>query len=354
MYPTSCTSPKIYGLPKIHKTSTPIRPTVSSRGVVTYGVAKVLTRVLKPLIGKSPHHIQSTRDFVNRFRKVTLLPGECLNLHDVSAFFTSVPLDPALKNYQRSIGTGWYFVWQVCIVSTEHHWTSGVLPAQHILLFSKQILQAGERSGHGVTSQPYSCQPVHGAFWKGSPQVCLQPPRFWFRFVGDNFVIQQQAHKQLFPDHINSIDPAIKFTVKGNHENGAIPFLDILVKPEADNSLSITVYIKPTHTDQYLQWDSHHNLSAKYMVIGTLTHRPKTVCTVPVLLNEELQHLMEALVRSKYPRWAINKIQNKFINNNQEGDGNNNNQVDNTTQAGKNSGNSTEDKTPQGKSQCRT
>ena len=117
-------------------------------------------------------------------------------------------------------------------------------------------------------------------------------------------------------DHINSIDTPIKFTVKGNQENGAIPFLDTLVKPEADNSLSITVYHKPTHTDQYLQRDSNHNLLAMYSVIGTLTHRAQTVCTTPELLNEKLQCLREALVRCKYPRWAINKIQNKVTNNN--------------------------------------
>ena len=81
--------------------------------------------------------------------------------------------------------------------------------------------------------------------------------------------------------------------MEGNQENGAIPFLDTLVKPEADNSLSIKVYHKPTHTDQYLQWDSHHNLSAKYSVIGTLTHRGKSVCTTPRLLNEKLQDLKE-------------------------------------------------------------
>ena len=88
-------------------------------------------------------------------------------------------------------------------------------------------------------------------------------PRLWLKFVDNTFVIQQQSIKQLFLDHINNIDPAIRFTVEGNLENGSIPFLDTLVKPEADNSLSITVYHKPTHTDQYLQWDSHHNLSAK-------------------------------------------------------------------------------------------
>ena len=125
-------------------------------------------------------------------------------------------------------------------------------------------------------------------------------------------------------DHINSIDPAIQFTVEGNQDNGAVPFLDTSVTPQADHSLSVTVYCKPDHTDQYLQWDSNHNLSAKYSVIGTLTHRANTVCTTPELLNEELEHLREALVRCMYPRWAINKTQNQYNNNNWEEIGNNN------------------------------
>ena len=75
MYPTSCTAPRFYGLPKIHITATSIRPIVSSRGSVSYGVAKVMNKVLKPLVGKSPHHIQSTSDSVSKVRDVTLLPG---------------------------------------------------------------------------------------------------------------------------------------------------------------------------------------------------------------------------------------------------------------------------------------
>ena len=40
MYPTGCVPTKCYGLPKIHKPDTPLRPIVSSCGSVTYGVAK--------------------------------------------------------------------------------------------------------------------------------------------------------------------------------------------------------------------------------------------------------------------------------------------------------------------------
>ena len=84
------------------------------------------------------------------------------------------------------------------------------------------------------------------------PLHLLLTPRVWYRFVDDTLVIQKQAYKQAFLDHINSIDPAIMFTVEGTQDNGAITFLDTLVTSLADNSLSITVYHKPTHTDQYL------------------------------------------------------------------------------------------------------
>ena len=97
MYPTGGVPPKFYALPKIHKTGNPIRPIVSSRGSVTYGVAKVLSKVIKPLVGKSPHHIQSTGDFVAKAKRLTLQVGECLSSYDVTSLFTSVPIDPALN-----------------------------------------------------------------------------------------------------------------------------------------------------------------------------------------------------------------------------------------------------------------
>ena len=124
--------------------------------------------------------------------------------------------------------------------------------------------------------------------------------------------------KQIFLQHINKVDPAIKFTVEGNQKNGALPFLDTLVKPETDNTLLLTVYRKPMHTDQYLQWDSHHNLAAKYSVISTLTHRARTVCTKPQLLKSEIQHLRKALTKCKYPKWVLYKVEGIFINRGQE------------------------------------
>ena len=79
--------------------------------------------------------------------------------------------------------------------------------------------------------------------------MLFTPSRPWLRYVDATFVIQKEKHKQNFLEHINSVDLAIKFTVEDTKADGAIPLLDTTVKPEADNTLSITVYRKPIHTD---------------------------------------------------------------------------------------------------------
>ena len=48
-------------------------------------------------MGKSPHHIQSTGDFVAKAKRLNLQPGECLSSYHVTSLFTSVPIDPALN-----------------------------------------------------------------------------------------------------------------------------------------------------------------------------------------------------------------------------------------------------------------
>ena len=70
--------------------------------------------------------------------------------------------------------------------------------------------------------------------------------------------------------------PHIQFTVEPTQQD-SLPFLDTLVTIEPDNTFSTTVYRKPTHTDQYLHWDSNHHITAKQSVFNTLAHRAKTV-----------------------------------------------------------------------------
>ena len=69
-------SPRYYGLPKIHKAGTPLRPIISSNGTATYNTAKELARILKPLVGSSNHYVQNTRDFIEQIKDVRLRDGD--------------------------------------------------------------------------------------------------------------------------------------------------------------------------------------------------------------------------------------------------------------------------------------
>ena len=84
---------------------------------------------------------------------------------------------------------------------------------------------------------------------------------------------------------------------------------------------------QPTHTDLYLQWDSHHTISPKYSEAGTLYHRANTICSDPQLLQKEEDHLCQALKKCKYPTWAINRAKLKSQNPTRNTNRNNKNQT---------------------------
>ena len=81
----------------------PLRHIVSGRGSTTNEVAKELARILRPLVGHYPHHIKNTRGFVQQVQGIHLQPIEGISSYDVSALFTSLPIDPAITIIRRKL-----------------------------------------------------------------------------------------------------------------------------------------------------------------------------------------------------------------------------------------------------------
>ena len=57
--PSGSLPPRIYGLPKIHKPSTPLRPIVSCIKSPTYQLAKYIASVISPLAGQTDSHVSN-------------------------------------------------------------------------------------------------------------------------------------------------------------------------------------------------------------------------------------------------------------------------------------------------------
>ena len=64
---------------------------------------------------------------------------------------------------------------------------------------------------------------------------------------------------QQLTDHLNRVDEtnSIKFTHEEEAE-GTIPFLDTLLVRKESGEVKLLIFPKNTHTDQYLNFFSHH------------------------------------------------------------------------------------------------
>ena len=196
MYPTGTSSPKLYGLPKIHKKEIPLRPIVSSQGSVSYGVAKELARILKPLSGNNNHQVLNPREFSDEIKKIKLEEGECIMSYDVAALFTSIPVKSAIEVIKKKLEQ-----------DTEHHQRT-TMSTQNILdllefclcntyfLFQGQYYEQTQGAAMGSPMSPVLANLYMEAFEDRALSTAGNPPRWWKRFVDDTFVILKKTTKK--------------------------------------------------------------------------------------------------------------------------------------------------------------
>ena len=124
---------------------------------------------------------------------------------------------------------------------------------------------------------------------------------YYISYVDDTFTIQQAEHTQQLLQHINSQNPHIQFTNEEPNQDDSLPFLDTVVFPGPDNTLTAIVYWKPTHTDQYLHSDRNHSISAKNSIFNTLAHRARVICCNQSTLQQANNHTRKALPACNFP-----------------------------------------------------
>ena len=70
--------------------------------------------------------------------------------------------------------------------------------------------------------------------------------------------------------------------------------------PQHDGNLETTVCRKPSNTDIYLQWDSHHAISNKYTLISTPFTEPKLNAQTNCY-NFKSKHILKRCYKMQIP-----------------------------------------------------
>ena len=129
-------------------------------------------------------------------------------------------------------------------------------------------------------------------------------PGLWKRYVDNTCCIVKSAAVDDLLRHLNSVRPSIKCTVEVERE-GTLPFLDTCVQQMEGGGLDITIYRKPTHTDRYLHFSSHHPRCVKRRLVRCFYDRAEGITLNNSNLGKERKHLCRVLNMNGYPRRFI-------------------------------------------------
>jgi hypothetical protein len=300
--------PIIYGAPKIHKPSVPLRPIVDFRKSPTYKIASYISKLLKPLAANHKFTVKNSYDFVQDIKKVNPRCGDIKVSFDVVSLFTKVPIQETLE----------YIKWKLQNYDSLSDLT--ILDIRDIMELLKICLSSTyfnyqndfyhqkEGTAMGSPVSPI----VSELFLQSLENKLIMNDRhiyFWKRYVDDVFAITRRRHLQKLLEQLNSFHASIQFTVE-EEKDGKLAFLDVMVYEKENRTLGYHVYKKSTHTDKYLNFHSYHPMPHKIGVTDTLLTRAFRLSDEEHL-TEEIVSTINILEKNDYPEdFLLKRLKN--------------------------------------------
>ena len=110
--------PRIYGLPKVQKQDTPLRPIVNTIGSPTYRLAKYLAGKLKRWVGHTDSFVKNSTDMVDEIKRARIKNEDTLVSFDVVSLYTKIPIEEAIKTIKEITDEETTELVSVCLKST--------------------------------------------------------------------------------------------------------------------------------------------------------------------------------------------------------------------------------------------
>ena len=284
-------------------------------GSVTYATSKHLVSLIRPLLGKTPQHCKNSAQLTKDLATVRVERDEQLISHDVVALFTKTPVDATLQIVRKRLETDKTLKKRTNLSVNDIMELLTFCTKNSYFKFNSNIYKQSEGFAMG---DPLSAL-MSNIFMEDLEQRAISSApgecglTLWKRYVDDILNKVKMGTTETLTEHLNIQDPCgmIKFTNEEMQEQ-KLPFLDVKLIVNNDGSLRLQIYRKPTHTDQYLMFDSHHPLEHKLSVIRTLLSRKDEIVTEESDRTEEERHVKSVLKTCKYPDWAIDRVEKEL------------------------------------------
>ncbi len=300
--PTGSQRPKLYGLPKTHKSGYPLRPILSMINSPQHSLAKYLISVLQPVVDKfASYTVKDSFSFVELLQNKTLASSYMCSF-DVKSLFTNVPLAETIK---------------ICIDQLYHSdITQPDIPESICLEMLRMATVDVEFSFNNSMYRQIDgvamgslLGPILANIFVGFHEVRLfqkiKQPAMYLRYVDDTFVLfDKQEEVDSFLLQLNSLHSALQFT-KDEEKDGCLSFLDVSIE-RTSGSFITSVFRKQTFGGDYIPWSSFCPKRRKIGLISCLLKRALKICS-PSKLDEEVGKLTSIFLNLGYPEFVIKR-----------------------------------------------
>ncbi|UYV82302.1 hypothetical protein LAZ67_21001661 [Cordylochernes scorpioides] len=293
----------IYGLPKVHKPSVPLRPIIAYHLSPAYPLAKYLSNYLSPLLNNNRSNltVSSTPTLIQEITGLHPPQNFTMCSFDVSSLYLSLPHHLIIYSLNQFLVS----------INTDPVKTNSITSLSQICLnmstFTFDHIHFKQIRGSPMGS-PLSSIAAELVMTRIDKWVCnlhCDDILFWRRYVDDILCICKTDHEETILSTLNSYNPNLSFTME-KEQGHIIPFLDILII-RTPASFHTTVYYKNSSTPTYTHFNSFCPIVHKINIVKTLTRRLHTHCSLPIFKTTEKARIISHLTAASYPLTFINK-----------------------------------------------
>ncbi|XP_018364727.1 PREDICTED: uncharacterized protein LOC108762292, partial [Trachymyrmex cornetzi] len=249
---TDGSTPRAYGLTKIHKPGFPLRLIVSSINSLLYNLALYLHKVIDEAVPKVPSYVKNSFDLINKLKNVNIEQDCMLVSFDVVSLFT-IPIELATDSLMRRWG---HISGKTSISLDEFLIAFRLVLNSTFFTFNNKIYKQIFGTPMGSPLSPIVANIVMQDLEDNAIERLPCRLSFYYRYVDDIILAAPSDSIADILRIFNSFHARLQFTVEVC-KDGRISFLDTMLIVE-NGRLVFDGYRKATYSGRFLNFNSHH------------------------------------------------------------------------------------------------
>ena len=310
LFPTDTRLPEFYGLPKIHKANTPLRPVVAAFGGALSAVSILMERILNQLLKFVPAHIKNTHEacqsLMKAFPNLQAPENTILVTMDVVALYPSIPIDDGIEAVVQKLEHHQDSIDMLGLSIKDIEYLLRLILTNNLFTFDGKVY----RQRHGIAMGNHLAPPLAITFMDSLEQKMLstaeKKPELYDRYVDDCLLawIHGEHDLEKFIDHCNRQHPAIRFTYETSSAGRSVSFMDMSLTVNG-NGIEYQLFQKPSDSGVSLNYESATPMSTKMAVAIQQFKRAATLSSNEFRKSESFGKIEELLTNNNYPSEVI-------------------------------------------------